>query len=68
MTIERFEEAQAAIIEAIEDLTQKAGYTFNGKTASVDIDAPPQTKTDAAHFIYALNEALDTYYFIIQAY
>lgn len=68
MTIAGFEEAQDAIIEAIEDLTQKAGYTFTGKTASVNIDAPPQAKEDAANFIYALNEALDTYYFIIQAY
>ena len=66
MTYREFEEAQAAILEAVENLKQEAGYTYIGGIVDVDIDADRREREAAANFIYALDEAIDTYYFVEQ--
>lgn len=66
MTYREFEEAQAAILEAVERLKQEAGYTYIGGRVDVDIDADRRERAAAANFIYALDEAIDTYFFVKQ--
>ena len=66
MTYKGFKEAQAAILEAVENLKQEAGYTFINGRVDVDIDADRRDRLAAANFIYAMDEAIDTYFFVMQ--
>jgi hypothetical protein len=66
MTYREFEEAQAAILEAVERLKRDAGYTYIGGRVDVDIDADRRERAAAANFIYAMDEAIDTYFFVMQ--
>lgn len=66
MTYREFEEAQAAILEAVESLKHEAGYTYIDGRVDVDIDADRRARLAAANFIYALDEAIDTYFFVEQ--
>lgn len=66
MTYKGFKEAQAAILEAVENLKQEAGYTFINGRVDVDIDADRRDRAAAANFIYALDEAIDTYFCVQQ--